>query len=674
MNEKFLDRLYNYRSFMPWYDSSADYNTDAKSYYDYLARTNKLMDVLTDLINDLIKRKISFNDSNTIDFDKNDPINEIDDINVTADVLLAKNGINYDNAIQSQPDGLYAKDFSNDVARLFNIIDTAGNAGVDWRDIGVIAYLPYRFRGYDAWIKSSGQPYYALAGLFIDDDYYYILHQPAVFDLSDTIKDVSSIVAIYDKKTLNTVSVISVGLGTCESIYVETVDENRYLYTKSNPSTLSLGKYDITNLPTDAITKAPLLKEFDIRLHMEFARFGNKWITEQVTIPRGRYNDRTTLTVWDDEFNEIQSYLHLDPQTSFYGTPYYNDHITAKRQGLVVQNGQLVQVMGGLWRTTEELTNYHMIGAQVIGADGKIAEDYTFSPQLLTNYFAKQGITGIDRMEAEGAAIYKNLVHTLVTYKVGAEGENGIAILQFQSPRRDLRGEGTTDIQTTLVNRMSESSNTYLPNNRLGHLYNPYTGKEIIDLKTLIQYMIESRMDVVNLFTSSTKINDVDGKTPLVGGYNMSIENLNNSVIGITAKGYSEQYYRVIIVDNNFNITSDNIRGRHVNTDWKPVPLASGVTGEIDVRLAGYTMEIRLTEVRGLAKGKTLATLPSDYRPFAGNSWHTTVISESTVATLNVQNDGDIILGAVVGELPTDGGIWATLIQTTYIQPETIEV
>lgn len=549
------------------------------------------------------------------------------------------------------------------------VSDNLSKQGIDWRDLGVIAYLPYRFRGYDAWIKSSGQTYYALAGLFIDDDYYYILHQPAAFDLSDTIKDVSSIVAIYDKETLDTVSVISVGLGTCESIYVETVDENRYLYMKSNGSTLSLGKYDITNLPTDAITKVPLLKEFDIRLHMEFARFGNKWITEQVTIPRGRYNDRTTLAVWDDEFNEIQSYLHLDPQTSFYGTPYYNDHITAKRQGLVVQNGQLVQVMGGLWRTTEELTNYHMIGAQVIGADGKISEDYTFSPQVLTNYFAKQGITGIDRMEAEGAAIYKNLVHTLVTYKTGSEGENGVAILQFQSSRRDLRGEGTTGIQTTLVNRMSESSNSYLPNNRFGHLYNPYTGKEILDLKALIQYMIESRMNVINLFTSLTTINDVDGKTPLTGAYNMAIENLNNSVIGITANGYNEQYYRVIIVDNNFNITSDNIRGRHVNTTWNPVPLESGFTGTVDVRRAGDTIEVRLLGVGGnITPNTKLGTIPAEFLPFAGNSWSPAIVSDKAIINLNIQNDGDIYFGGgIVGELPADPHIWVTITLTTPI-------
>lgn len=45
--------LFNHRRFAPWYDDKADYNTDAKSYYDYLARTNKTMDAIVLLINEL---------------------------------------------------------------------------------------------------------------------------------------------------------------------------------------------------------------------------------------------------------------------------------------------------------------------------------------------------------------------------------------------------------------------------------------------------------------------------------------------------------------------------------------------------------------------------------------------------------------------------------------------
>ena len=49
--------LFNKRRFAPWYDDRADYNTDAKSYYDYLARNGKLMDAIIEVINNLSKEQ-----------------------------------------------------------------------------------------------------------------------------------------------------------------------------------------------------------------------------------------------------------------------------------------------------------------------------------------------------------------------------------------------------------------------------------------------------------------------------------------------------------------------------------------------------------------------------------------------------------------------------------------
>lgn len=553
------------------------------------------------------------------------------------------------------------------------ISDNLANQGVDWHDIGVMAYLPYKFRGYDAWIASSGQPYYAPGGLFIDDDYYYILHNPQSFDTSETIKNANNIVAIYDKKTLDTVAVIAVGRGTAESIYVETVDENRYLYTKASTTTWEMGKYDITNIADKAITgipEIPVLKTFDIKLHMEFARFGNKWITEQVTIPRGRFNDRTMLTIWDDEFNTKQGQIHLDPTTMFYNRPLYNNHLAVKRQGLAVQNGQLIQVTGGLWRTNEEVTKYHMTGIQTIGADGKIDGDYTFSPEVIKNYLVSQG-KQVDRIEAEGGVLYDNMVHTVYTYRTGNEMDDGIFIAQFQSPRRDFRGDGTKGVQTTVINRGYSGTSPYLPIDRDGHLFDTFTGAPILDMRSLMQYMSETSLDEVKFFTTMVKdMKEVDGVTPMDGATLVTVKNTNQSIFWVNYENYNDWYNRVVILDGNYKVTSNQIRMHLPNTAWQSVTLANGVTGAIDVRLAGYTMEVRLTEVRGLAQGKTLATLPSGYRPFAGNAWHTVVISEQAVATINVQDDGDIILGAVVGDLPSDGGIWATLVQTTYIQPK----
>ena len=56
--------------FEPWYDNRADYNTNAKSYYDYLARWNHYIKLMTDTINRLLDRDIEFLDTTSIDFTK----------------------------------------------------------------------------------------------------------------------------------------------------------------------------------------------------------------------------------------------------------------------------------------------------------------------------------------------------------------------------------------------------------------------------------------------------------------------------------------------------------------------------------------------------------------------------------------------------------------------------
>ena len=86
--------LFNHRRFMPWYNDQADYNTDAKSYYDYLARTGKILDAITYMINEINKKldntdlgKYIFNDTKSIDLNNKD-------FNITADLKVSENSNN----------------------------------------------------------------------------------------------------------------------------------------------------------------------------------------------------------------------------------------------------------------------------------------------------------------------------------------------------------------------------------------------------------------------------------------------------------------------------------------------------------------------------------------------------------------------------------------------------
>lgn len=118
----------------PWYNDKSDYNTNAKSYYDYLARFNKLLKTMTNFINRLLNRDIEFIDTKSIDFTKLgdwiengecEPDNYDDTIVVSANVIismltkqvslgnvsptpfLVKNGSVIEN------DGLWSPDYGN---------------------------------------------------------------------------------------------------------------------------------------------------------------------------------------------------------------------------------------------------------------------------------------------------------------------------------------------------------------------------------------------------------------------------------------------------------------------------------------------------------------------------------------------------------------------------------
>lgn len=112
----------------PWYDDRRDYNTNAPTYYDYLANFNHLIKSIVELLNRVARRNIQVEDTNCVDLTKiNDWICEDnpcrtyhDVITLKADVILStyQKILNFDgkqyslnNAISCLPTGLYASDY-----------------------------------------------------------------------------------------------------------------------------------------------------------------------------------------------------------------------------------------------------------------------------------------------------------------------------------------------------------------------------------------------------------------------------------------------------------------------------------------------------------------------------------------------------------------------------------
>lgn len=112
----------------PWYDDRRDYNTNAPSYYDYLAHQKFLSNEAIDLLNRVARRNIKVEDTNCINFTKtNDWIDERnpcetwhDIITLKCEVILSsyKKAVNFDgndyaltNIISCLNDGLYSPDY-----------------------------------------------------------------------------------------------------------------------------------------------------------------------------------------------------------------------------------------------------------------------------------------------------------------------------------------------------------------------------------------------------------------------------------------------------------------------------------------------------------------------------------------------------------------------------------
>ena len=103
----------------PWFDDRKDYNTNAPSYYDYLARFNYFLREITDFINRLARRNINVKDTSTVDLTKTGDWTSQDIIEIKADVNVSTNTNQfYSNAIKVLTDGLYVSDFTNEITKL----------------------------------------------------------------------------------------------------------------------------------------------------------------------------------------------------------------------------------------------------------------------------------------------------------------------------------------------------------------------------------------------------------------------------------------------------------------------------------------------------------------------------------------------------------------------------
>lgn len=92
----------------PWYDDRRDYNTNAPTYYDYLANMNGVIQQLTDYVNKVVSRDVEVEDTSSIDMVKEASwlTSELNKTIIKANAKISQEGDN-GNLIEIKDDGLF---------------------------------------------------------------------------------------------------------------------------------------------------------------------------------------------------------------------------------------------------------------------------------------------------------------------------------------------------------------------------------------------------------------------------------------------------------------------------------------------------------------------------------------------------------------------------------------
>lgn len=119
----------------PWYDDRRDYNTNAGSYFDYLANVNKLLNIVIDKTNKLLRQNVNVEDTSSIDLTKTGDwtVEDYTDvITLKADVILSTlqeqtsfNSETYQlrNGLKINNDGLFSADVTPILNKLNEKLD-----------------------------------------------------------------------------------------------------------------------------------------------------------------------------------------------------------------------------------------------------------------------------------------------------------------------------------------------------------------------------------------------------------------------------------------------------------------------------------------------------------------------------------------------------------------------
>lgn len=411
----------------------------------------------------------------------------------------------------------------------------------NFRDLTIIKDIPLQFDGYKDELVKNNTTWYYPQGIAVDDNFYYIAY-------GTPSNNAKTILVVYNKE-FNTVCKYYLGKQYTESMYVDNINGERYLYCQYDTGYIS--KFDISNIRPNINTVdiGTPIERYNVGILYRFAKTDDGWIVEQNNQSKGVYTQQDTLLIYDNDLQTKKGVI-----TTFPSSSNELENITVKRQGLTYINGSIKYIVGGLYRPGSSLTPYATQGVLSINGDGLISDDYTYSPHEILNYLDDEN-KNYDRIEHEGAYTFNNELYSIIGYRDSAVDEsknNGLLIVKYGSKDKSL-----TLKENTTLNVPNANYNPYKTTIN-GKLVNEFTGEEIADMKTLISYMANSHISNIVFYTSRANVTDLDGKT-LPTALRVEVENHNNLTFFVTYKGSSiNEFYLVTYNKANLTFTVTN--------------------------------------------------------------------------------------------------------------------
>ena len=443
-----------------------------------------------------------------------------------------------------------------------------------------------QFDGYKDELVKNNTSWYYPQGIAVDDNFYYIAY-------GTPSNNAKTILVVYNKN-FETICKYYLGKQYTESMYVDNINGERYLYCQYDTGYIS--KFDISNIQPNinTIDIGTPIEKYNVGILYRFTKTNDGWIVEQNNQSKGVYTQQDTLLIYDNDLKTKKGVI-----TTFPSSSNELENITVKRQGLTYINGSIKYIVGGLYRPGSRLTPHTTQGVLSINGDGLISDDYTYSPHEILNYLDDEN-KNYDRIEHEGAYTFNNELYSIIGYRDSAADEsknNGLLIVKYGSEDKSL-----TLKENTTLNVPNANYNPYKTTIN-GKLVNEFTGEEITDMKTLISYMANSHISNIVFYTSRANVTDLNGKT-LPTALRVEVENHNNLTFFVTYKGSSINEFYLVTYDKanlTFTVTNSGKEKRVEGVDllsidypvkmyvFKATNIPSGISGYgfVEVRTDG---------------------------------------------------------------------------------------